>query len=208
MSKSGPARRDISSDNDLAVRLVRREVGAFEELIRQQGPRLLGLARRLVGNHSDAQDCFQDAMTSVYRNINQFEQRSSLASWAYRIMVNACLAHLRKRKQNQKKEDEFNRRLPRFDDRDCRIGESRIRPTPADELMLRQEVREQVRSAINELPDSYRVVLVLRDIEERDAGEVAKLLGIEKNLLKVRLHRARAALKKHLEPVMLRGQSQ
>ena len=186
-------------DADLVTRLRNREEGSFAELIRVEGPRLLNLARRLMRTEEDARDCFQEALLTVSRKIDKFRGESSLRTWMHRITVNACLMKLRK--PSAQAEGFIDDLMPNFDDRDCRIGESGAAPN-AELLLEREQTRTLVRKAIDELPDPYRTVLILRDVEEVPAKDVADALEIEPNLVHVRLHRARAALKKLLEPAL------
>lgn len=185
-------------ERDLVLRLREGDDAAYEEVIRRHGPMLVGVASRLLRDPDDALDCFQEAMLRAFEKIDSFDGRSKISTWLYRIVVNTCLMRLRASKARPLVSIE--ELLPVFDSNDCRI-ESLIQPPPAETLLEREETRGVVRAAVDSLPDSYRTVLVLRDFEELSTAEVADLLGIEPNNVKVRLHRARAALKKLLEPL-------
>jgi RNA polymerase sigma-70 factor (ECF subfamily) len=174
--------------------------GAFETLLREYGPRLLRLARRFLANEEDARDALQDAMVSVYRSIDAFEATSSLTTWLHRIVVNAALMKLRTKRRRP--EEDIQQYLPRF----VEDGHQREPSTPwtesADQVIEREELRAAVREAIAKLPDAYRIVLHLRDIEELSTAETAEILGTTKNIVKIRLHRARQALRKMLDESM------
>jgi RNA polymerase sigma-70 factor (ECF subfamily) len=174
--------------------------GAFETLLREYGPRLLRLARRFLANEEDARDALQDAMVSVYRSVDAFEATSSLTTWLHRIVVNAALMKLRTKRRRP--EEDIEQYLPRFAD----DGHQREPSTPwtesADQVIEREELRAAVREAIAKLPDAYRIVLHLRDIEELSTAETAEILGTTKNIVKIRLHRARQALRKMLDESM------
>jgi RNA polymerase sigma-70 factor (ECF subfamily) len=191
-----------ASDRDavLIAGLQSGESGAFETLIREYGPRLLRLARRFLANEEDARDALQDAFVAVYRSIGTFESTSALATWLHRIVVNAALMKLRAKRRRP--EEDIEQYLPQFSD----DGHQREPSTPwtatADSLLERKELRATVRDAIAKLPDNYRIVLQLRDIEEMSTTETAEILGITKNVVKIRLHRARQALKTLLDQPM------
>jgi RNA polymerase sigma-70 factor (ECF subfamily) len=176
---------------------------SYELLVRTWSGPMLAVARRIVGDEQDALDCVQDAFLQVFRNVAGFEGRSSLGTWLHRIVANAALSKLRKR--NRTPTELSAELLATFDSTGHRIGRQERCSSSAEELIDRAETREFVQRQIALLPDQYRVVLVLRDIEGFDTAEAAEMMGITETLLKVRLHRARTALKKLIEP-LLRGE--
>jgi len=171
-----------------------------EELVRANIGWMLALAERLLRDRGLAEDVVQESFVKAYEGSAGFEGRSSLESWLHRITVNTALSKLRQLKRLA--EQPIDENLPEFDRFDCRIELPWSRLASVEEVMESDDTRRRVYETIGELPDSYRVVLWLRDIEEYDTSEVATLLGISKSNVKVRLHRARAALKKLLEPVL------
>ena len=144
-------------------------------------------------NEEDARDCLQDAFLSAFRAIDGFEGKAKLGTWLHRIVVNACLMRLRS--QKRKPEELLDPQLPEFDDYGFRIGPTEMPPASADELLESAEVRERVRKGIDGLPENYRTVLILRDIEDFNTAETAEMLGLTTDAVKVRLHRARLALR-------------
>ncbi len=187
---------DMSGDASLLLRLRAGEDEAYQELLRVHGGRLLAVARRLMRNEEDARDCVQDAFLSAFRSLDRFEAKSRLGTWLHRILVNACLMRLRARKR--KPEESVDPQTPEFDQYGFRSGPSEMSPLSAEDLFEREEVREQLRKAIDDLPENHRIVLLLRDIEELDTAETAEQLGMTQGAVKVRLHRARLALKEKL----------
>lgn len=164
---------------------------------------MLALAERLLRDRGLAEDAVQEAFLAAFRAMDRFEGRSSLKTWLHRITVNASLSALRRIKRLAEQPiDEF---LPEFDRYECRIEAPWSYLSSLESVMESEELRARVGEAIDTLPDAYRIVLQLRDIEEYDTREVADFLGIAEGNVKVRLHRARAALKKLLEPI-LRGE--
>jgi RNA polymerase sigma-70 factor (ECF subfamily) len=192
---------DLAHDEPALIAGLRaNDAAAYEALVRQQLPRLLVVARRILGNEDDARDAAQDAFVSAFKNIGQFDGASRLTTWLHRIAVNAALMKLRSRKRRP--EQPIDALLPRFLD----DGHQADPPAPwsdnAFQLLARRETREQVRAMIDRLPESYRTVLLLRDIEELDTEETARLLGVNEGVVKTRLHRARQALRTLLDPIV------
>ncbi|QVL30376.1 sigma-70 family RNA polymerase sigma factor [Telmatocola sphagniphila] len=198
-SSTQPSPPGPFDEKTLLAKLRNGDADGFEYLVRTWCSRLLAVARRMLANEEDAQDCVQEAFLQAFRKINEFQERSALGTWLHRILVNAALMKLRSRQRQAVELDE--NLLPQFDESGHRVGKSANPRSSAEELAVRQEVREQVREKIALLPDAYRLVLVLRDIEGYDTAEAARILEITEVVLKVRLHRARAALKKLLEPL-------
>lgn len=180
----------------LLERLQAGEDDAYRELLETYGGRLLALARRMMRNEEDARECLQEAFLSAFRAIDSFEGKARLGTWLHRIVVNVCLMRLRSRKR--KAEELTDPQLFEYDDYGFRVGPTEMTPVGAAELLERSEVREQVRAAIDGLPETYRTILILRDIEDLDTAEAAELLGITPGAVKVRLHRARVALREQI----------
>jgi RNA polymerase sigma-70 factor (ECF subfamily) len=182
------------SDADLVTRLQRGDEAAFEELVRTHGGRLLSVARRFLGNNEDAQDAVQDSFIRAFKAIHTFESRAQLHTWLHRILVNTALMKLRERRRRPT--ESIEELLPTFSN----DGHQAVAPRDwSDAVLERKETAGLVREAIAMLPDQYREVLVLRDIEDRDTAETAQILGTSSNVVKVRLHRARQALRTLLD---------
>jgi RNA polymerase sigma-70 factor, ECF subfamily len=165
---------------------------AFEAMIRLHGSHLLAVARRFVKNEQDAQDVVQSAYLSAYRAIHGFEGHCLLSTWLHRIVVNTALMKIRSRRR--KPEESIEALLPGFQRDGHHAEQFSDWIAPADALLERQQTRATVRACIMQLPENYRAVLLLRDIEERSTQEVADALGTTATAVKVRLHRARQAL--------------
>jgi RNA polymerase sigma-70 factor (ECF subfamily) len=189
---SEPRPPSTLDDTVLVQGLKNGQEWAFEALVRVFGARLLATARRLVGNEEDARDVVQSAYLSAFRAIGEFHGSAQLSTWLHRIVVNTALMRLRSRRR--KPEESIETLLPAFQADGHFVDRFSSATMPADQLLERQETRRMVRGAIEQLPESYRAVLVLRDIEELSTRDVAELLDITPSLVKVRLHRARQAL--------------
>lgn len=185
---------------ELADGLRSGDARSYEELVRRYGGKMLRVATHIVGNREDGRECVQEAFLQAFKNIDRFEGRSSLWTWLHRIVVNSALLKLRTRRRRP--EGAIDDLMPEFDAYRCRIEASAKKEDSIETLLDRKEIRNTVRRAIDELPEDYRSVLILRDIEELDTEETASMLGIKRGAVKTRLHRARSALKKLLEPVI------
>lgn len=188
----------LDVETGLVARLKAGDDRAFEEMVRAYGGRLLAVARRLLRNDEDARDAVQDAFCSAFRALSGFQENSRLSTWLHRIVVNAALMRMRSR--SRRPEESLEDLLPAFDETGHRV----TGPTPDGpvEELLRKEDGARVRAAIDRLPDSWRTALLLRDIEEMDTENVAGLLGITPNAVKIRVHRARQALLGILAPAI------
>ncbi|HSP17491.1 MAG TPA: sigma-70 family RNA polymerase sigma factor [Thermoanaerobaculia bacterium] len=177
---------------------------AFEALLRTYMGRLLRVARTFLRNEEDARDAVQDAFVAAFRGIDSFQAGSKLSTWLHKIVVNACLMKLRSRRRHP--EEEIDALLPRFQADGHQVRDSVDWALSAEDLVQQEETRQLVRKSIDRLPDTYRVVLLMRDIEEMSTEETAKALGITPTAVKVRLHRARQALRTLLDRQLGRSQ--
>jgi RNA polymerase sigma-70 factor (ECF subfamily) len=182
----------------LLARLRAGEEAAFEELVRTYSGRLLALARRILSSSEDARDVVQETFLAAFQSLDRFRGDSKLLTWLSRIAVNHALMRLRTRRR--KPESPIEDLLPLFLPDGHQVRPSARWDVSIDTDVERREVFGLVRSAIDELPENYRTVLLLRDIEELSTEEAARMLGITANTVKVRLHRARQALRSRLEP--------
>jgi len=157
------------------------------------------IARRYLRSEDDSCDALQDTFLHAFKSINTFKGDTQLSTWVHRILVNCALVHLRvKRRRPVIDGAKIDELLPRFDPAGNWIDE-RMSTMPAHVSFELSENRMTVRRCINQLPDAYRIVLMLRDIEELDTEEAARSLDPAPDNLKVRLHRGRQALKVIIE---------
>ena len=183
----------------LMDRIRAGDAQAFDSIVRQYDQRMLAVARRFLRQGEDSADAVQDALFAAYRSIASFNGDSTLWTWLYRILVNACLTIRRSRSR-------YRRRVVSLQDLPRNISEYRraafpgSRGTePAYTRAERAEVQAQVRRCIARLPQPYREVVVLRHIEELDTDQTARRLGTSRSTVKTRLHRARQALRADLK---------
>jgi RNA polymerase sigma-70 factor (ECF subfamily) len=183
---------EVVDEKRLLAGLRAGHESAFETMIRLYGGRLLAVARRITQNDEDARDVVQSAYLSAFRALDDFEGACQLSTWLHRIVVNTALMRLRSHRR--KPEESIEALLPAFQEDGHHVGQFFEWNAPADQLLEREQTRATVRACIQRLPDNYREVLVLRDIEELSTQEVAQMLTITATAVKVRLHRARQAL--------------
>lgn len=181
----------------LVARLQAGEERAFEILVREHGPRMLAVTRRILRDDAEAADALQEAFIAAFRSIGGFEGGARLSTWLHRVAVNAALMRIRSRAR--KAEQPIDDLLPSFLDDGHQASPATPWGEDAHALLERKEIRATVTRCIDQLPDSYRTVLILRDIEELDTEETATALGVNTNVVKIRLHRARQALRTLLD---------
>lgn len=180
-----------SLDELLVERAKRGDVEAFEQLISQHERTVYNIAYRLTGNHEDANDVAQEAFLRAFSSLPDFRGDSSFATWLYRIVNNACLDELRRRKRQ---------RVTSLDE-SVTLEDGELSRQIADtsdgpeEALERVEIQRAVQESIQSLDEEYRIVLVMRDIQGYSYNEIAEALGLNLGTVKSRINRARNALK-------------
>jgi RNA polymerase sigma-70 factor (ECF subfamily) len=185
-----------SSDEQLVARLRAGDDAAFDQLVSRYQDKVYGLALRLSGNASDAEEILQDAFLQVYRKIGQFRSEAKFSTWLYRIATNSALMHRRSNKRHIAEPlDDY---LPKFSDEghiDFAANAGLDLADRADDLLERKEIAEKTLAAVARLSDTYRETFVLRDIEGLSTEEVSEILGIDPGVVRTRLHRARLMMR-------------
>ena len=192
-----PKSNGAGDERELLAQLRAGDEDAFELVVQRYGGRMLATARRFLNNEHDAQDAVQEAFASAFRALDKFNGDAMLSTWLHRIVVNAALMQLRSKRRRG--EQPIETLLPRFDQAGEWIDDPVTWTNAAETILERRDSREMVRRCIERLPEKYRSVLLLRDIEELDTDETARSLSLTTNTVKVRLHRARQALKTLIE---------
>ena len=172
------------SDEEIVARVRAGDVALFEVLMRRHNPRLYRVVRSVIRDEAEAEDVMQQAYLHAYTALEGFAGLSSFATWLTRIGLNEALARLRKRRWLEPVQD-----LPEN-------TESMMEPAPnPEELASARETARMVELAIDRLPPIHRTVLMLREIEQLSTEETAAILQVSEDAVKVRLHRARQALR-------------
>ena len=186
----------IESDRRLLDGIRRDDPAAFEEFVRRYGGRILGFGMRVCGESEDAKDVAQDTLLKAFHALKDVQEPEALRSWLYRVASNACLMRRRKRKYEPKRELSLEELMPRGrEDAQIQIPDAASLP---DDEAAREETRAAVHAGIGELAPDYRMVRLLRDIEQLSTRETATALQINESTVKMRLHRARLMLRKVL----------
>jgi RNA polymerase sigma-70 factor, ECF subfamily len=191
---------DATSETVLIERLRDGDSAALEMLMERYASRVYRVARGITRTDADAEEVVQDVFLTMARKIDSFEGRAALGTWIYRIAANAAL--LKRRGRRAELEVSLEEHLPTFKEDGHREGTRAYvtadwSQTPEAEL-LDGEARAILSRAIDRLPEAYRAVLVLRDVEELTNEEAARILGESVASVKSRLHRARMALREQL----------
>jgi len=205
MEDATPRHQSVIAPDEagLLARIKAGDSDAFEACVRTYGRQMLTVAQRVVRNEQDANDAVQDAFLSAFKSINQFQGQSRLGTWLHRIVVNAALGRLRRRQRQPEKSIEDL--LPHFGEDEHQIDPPVPWEATPETNVQEKETRELVQRSINQLPEIYRIVLLLRDIEGLDSEETAQMLGTTVAVVKTRLHRAHQALRSLLDPHFRRG---
>jgi RNA polymerase sigma-70 factor, ECF subfamily len=193
-----PRTSDRFGDEELLAQLRAGDDLAFARLVHDTSPRLLAVARRILKDEHEAQDAVQESYLAVVRELDGFEGRSRLSSWLYRVTVNNALMRLRKRKRlAERSADELQ---PEFLSTGHWSAPVQRWSRSPEDAAADGELRELLFDKIAELPPDYRDILLLRDVMRLDTAEASEQLGITTGAAKVRLHRARKALRELLDP--------
>ena len=191
---------ELPAEDKLIERLRQGDTQALEAVMARYSGRVYRLAFGITRNDADAEEIVQDVFLTVFRKIGTFEERSALGTWIYRVTANAAL--IKRRGKRVELEVLLEDSLPRFledghreGDRDFLCADWSQKP---DEAAQAVETRAILTQALERLPDTYRAVVLLRDLEGLSNDEAAEVLGETVASVKSRLHRARMALREQL----------
>jgi RNA polymerase sigma-70 factor (ECF subfamily) len=179
------------SDEEVVTRVLAGETGMFEIIMRRHNQLLYRVARAILRNDGEAEDVMQDAYVRAYEHLDQFAAKAKFPTWLTRIAVHEALSRQRRGNRYQELEPMSEREgdpMDRF---------ASLAPDP-EQQASNSEVRRLLEEAVEKLPDAYRTIFILRDIEEMSTTDAADVLEITEDNVKVRLHRARALLRKSL----------
>ncbi|HJW34343.1 MAG TPA: sigma-70 family RNA polymerase sigma factor [Holophagaceae bacterium] len=178
---------------------------AFGDLVRPHLAMFFKAIDRILGNEAESQDALQDALVALHRELPSFQGQSQFSTWAYRVCINQAL--MARRKRIRRREDAVEDFQPQFDDTGHHMDQDKVLAwSEAPEALDRVEaaqIRGRVRAALDRLTDDQRAAFVLKDLEGWDTDEIAAKLGITRDLVRQRLHRARLAMRsllKDLDP--------
>ncbi len=179
--------REQVTDEELVRRIVAGDAALFEILMRRHNQRIYRAVRAVLRADEDAEDVMQQAYLNAYQALHQFAGDAQFSTWLTRIAVNEALGRRRKRMRSHGEER---------DDVDITLVESSA-PDP-EQQASQSELRDVMEREVAALPDAFRVVVMMRDVQGLSTSETAQCIGISEDLVKQRLHRARAMLRENL----------
>jgi RNA polymerase sigma-70 factor (ECF subfamily) len=182
------------TDTELVDQLKRGDTTAFRELVDRHSSKVYQLALKLTRNETDAEDVLQETFLRVYHRIETFRGEAAFSSWLYRIAANACFAKLGERKKHEHLDIEDVH--PDFEA--PKGGVTNDWSRQPDSVLLGKEATGVLKDAVDQLPEDFRVVFLLRDVEGLSNAQAAEILDLTVAAVKSRLHRARLVLRKKL----------
>lgn len=189
----GAAGVATDEDSELLVRAQQGEMAAFEQLVERHQQRVFAMTSRMLRSDDDAAEVVQEAFLAAYRHLPDFRGESAFGSWVYRIASNYALMRLRHRKVANIVEEPEG--APNFNERGSLIDDVADWSRDAEEQTLDAELRKAIDDASSRLPEEYRQVFLLRDVEGLSYEEIAVATGDSVPAIKSRLHRARLSLR-------------
>ena len=185
----------VARERELIERVLAGEKDLFYELIRPYERGVFLAAASILGNDADAEDAAQEAFLKAYRNLGRFRQESKFSTWLIQIAINNARMKLRKDRCLLQKSIDAGQQTSEGDYIPTDLADWREIPS---EALEQSELREALNKALNSLPEKYRIVLILRDVQQMSIAETAKALGISEENVKTRTSRARLRMRDRL----------
>lgn len=189
--------KKIDRDYELVSKIQAGRNDLFPELVRRYERQLYNFGMKMCGKPQDAEDVVQDTFLNVFRYLDSFRYETKFKNWLYRIATSTCIKKRRKSKYAPDRELSLDEFMPQ-DEAAVEHQPPAWATLPLDQV-LNEELGQTLMNAVLELPEKYRLVLVLRDIEGFSTGESAQILNLTAANIKVRLHRARLFLRDKLK---------
>jgi len=188
----------VEDDRELLTRAQAGDMSAFESLVDRHEDQVYGLALRMTRSEADAAEITQDTFLSAYQHLNEFRGEAAFGSWVHRIAANNALMRLRRQKVVDIVSDELAG--PEFTERGslAEVPESDWSKR-ADDKIIEDELGRAIQAATDALPEGYREVFLLKDVEGLSYEEISEMVGISIPAVKSRLHRARLALREAID---------
>ena len=188
----------VEDDRELLTRAQAGDMSAFESLVGKHEDKVYGLALRMTRSEADAAEITQDTFLSAYQHLSEFRGEAAFGSWVHRIAANNALMRLRRQKVVDIVSDELAG--PEFTERGSLAdGPESDWSKRADDKILEDELGRAIQAATDALPQGYREVFLLKDVEGLSYEEISEMLGISIPAVKSRLHRARLALREAID---------
>lgn len=187
-------------DFQLVNKILNNENRAFDMLVMKYKNMIFNLCFRILNDYEDANDCSQETFIKVFKNLKKFKFKSSLSTWIYRIAVNTCKNKLNSLEFRLKKNRvKLNDATAEYQIDNVILADNTYKP---DDKAVKNEMGKIVLETINKLPELQKIIIVLRDIENKSYDEICLITGLKLGTLKSKLSRAREKLKKLLEGVI------
>lgn len=191
---------DREQEVDVARQLIAGEPGAFERFVEHFRSKVFQYSWLMCGHREDAEEVAQETLLKVFENFTQIRDPERVRPWVFRIAKNACLMKRRKSVFAPATELSLDQLMPVRTSADGRVRiEIADWSALPDDLLLQAELRDTLAAAIGGLPEAYRSVILLRDLEELSTHETAEILDVTEDVVKTRLHRARLAVRQKLD---------
>lgn len=185
MNKEGIPTSEILNDDEIIARILHGEKDLYSMIVRRYNQRLYRIGMSMLNDDAEVEDAMQVAYINAYENLGKFAFRSSFPTWLTRILINECLLRLRKRKKSISMNDENIENV---------MNQDKGPQTPVT-VSVNSELRSILNDAIGKLPEIYRTVFIMREIENMNIAETKECLNISEVNVKVRLNRAKALLR-------------
>ena len=186
---------------ELARQLIAGEPEAFDRFVEHFRAKIFHYSWLMCGHREDAEEVAQETLLKVFENFDHLREPERVRPWVFRIAKNACLMKRRKSVFAPSQELSLDDFLPRDGPRGrpCQAPDRRLVPDCRIDQILQSEMKQVLDRAISELPENYRSVILLRDVEELSTLETAQILDLTEDVVKTRLHRARLAVRQKLD---------
>jgi RNA polymerase sigma-70 factor (ECF subfamily) len=182
------------TDVELVKGVTARDEACFEELLARYGSKVLNLALRITRNQEDSEEILQDVFLTVFTKVGSFEHKSQFSSWLYRVTMNASFMKIRARNR---------RRTVSLEDMEPAMLQNwvgnRTEMFDVDFMSSKHEIRDAIEAAVDKLPEEYRAIFILRDIDGLSNEAVSRVLQLSVPAVKSRLHRARLIMRQQLK---------
>jgi RNA polymerase sigma factor (sigma-70 family) len=182
-------RKQELTENEIIDRIIKGEKHLYEQVIRKYNPRLYRIGMSIINDEMETEEQMQNAFVKAYEKLGSFEHRSAFGTWLIRIFINECYQHLK----NRKRDNEL-REQPVISVNYNNINEMKA----PDRLLLNKELGKALEHALTELPEKYRTVFVMREVEEMSTADTMAALNLSESNVKVRLNRAKSMLRDSL----------
>ena len=189
----------LEAESTLIQAALAQDPAAWQTLLSEYGGKMYGIALRFLRNEKEAEDAIQETWILISQKLCDFRSDCKLGTWIYRVTTNKCLEKIRSSKKHKEKTESIDELMPGYQEDGHYQKEFPDWSQRPDKEADQKALKGEIEKALSSLPEEYREVLVLRDIEGFSGEEAAQMLGINEATMKTKLHRGRMALREKLE---------